>query len=164
MIKENCVLGERKYMVSEAVRKIVDYYRAQGAPQDQQMLIALLREVQEEMGGVLSQMVIEEIAQTFKMKPAMLLALIRRVPSLRMETAAHRLEVCGTCRAGAKLRDEIERTYGVKSGGLCENAGFSYHVTPCMKNCKNCTSIKWDGVLHSHADMQLVRALISGQK
>ena len=147
----------------QTIREIIGYYRAQGAPQDQQMLIALLREVQEETGGVLSQAALMEIADSFGMKLTLLQALIRRVPSLRMENAAHRLEICGTCRAGAKLRDEIERTYGVKSGAVCEAAGFSYHVTPCMKNCRNGPSIKWDGVLHSHADMALVRALIAGK-
>ena len=150
-------------MDQKLLQEMIAYYGDQGAPQDQQMIIALMREAQEETGGVLSQAVIEEIAAALGMKQTLLLALIRRVPSLRMENAAHRLEVCGTCRAGAKLRDEIERTYGVKSGAACE-AGFSYHVTPCMKNCKNGPSIKWDGVLHSQADMRLVRALVGGQK
>ena len=151
-------------MNTETIREIVEYYRDQGAPQDQQMLIALLREMQESGGGVLAQAAIEEIAGMLGMKPTMLHALVRRVPSLRMDNAAHRLEICGTCRAGARLRDEIERTYAVKSGGCCETAGFSYHVTPCMKNCKNGPSIKWDGVLHSRADMELVRSLVGKQK
>jgi len=148
----------------EQLREIAQYYRDQGAPQDQQMLIALLREIQEETGGMLAQRVIEEIAKIYEMKPTMLYALIRRVPSLRMENAAHRLEVCGTCKAGAGLRDAIERTYGVKSGSVCETAGFSYHVTPCMKNCKNGPSIRWDGTLHSHADMALILKLTAGRE
>ena len=148
----------------QAIQEIIEYYRGQGAPQDQQMLIALLREVQEDMGGVLSQAALQEIADSLGMKNTLLQALIRRVPSLRMENAAHRLEICGTCRAGARLRNEIERTYGVKSGEICEAAGFSYHVTPCMKNCKNGPSIKWNGTLHSHADMELVHALIGGRE
>ena len=148
----------------QAIREIIEYYRAQGAPQDQQMLIALLREVQQEAGGTLAQAALSEIADQLGMKTTMLHALIRRVPSLRMDNAAHRLEICGTCRAGAKLRDEIERTYGVKSGAVCEAAGFSYHVTPCMKNCRNGPSIKWDGMLHSHADMELVRKLVGQQR
>ena len=147
-------------MNTEGIREIIAYYRDQGAPQDQQMLIALLREIQEELGGALSIAAVDETAQAFAMKPQLLHALIRRVPSLRMENAAHRLEICGTCRAGAKLRSEIERTYGVKSGGSSEAAGFSYHVTPCMKNCRNGPSLKWDGVLHSRADMELVRMLV----
>lgn len=148
----------------QTIREIIEYYRGQGAPQDQQMLIALLREVQEETGSVLSQAALMEIADSFGKKPTMLQALIRRVPSLRMENAAHRLEICGTCRQGAKLRDEIERTYGVKSGAVCEAAGFSYHVTPCMKNCKNGPSVKWDGVMHSRADIELVRRLIESRR
>ena len=148
----------------QAIREIIEYYRAQGAPQDQQMLIALLREVQQEAGGTLAQAALSEIADQLGMKTTMLHALIRRVPSLRMDNAAHRLEICGTCRQGAKLRDEIERTYGVKSGAVCEAAGFSYHVTPCMKNCRNGPSIKWDGMLHSHADMELVRKLVGQQR
>jgi len=148
----------------EDIREIIEYYQEQGAPQDQQMLIALLRELQEENGGVLARTMIEETAELIGMKPTALHALIRRVPSLRMENAAHRLEICGTCRAGAKLRDEIERTYGVKSGVVCDTAGFSYHVTPCMKNCKNGPSIRWDGILHSHADIRLVRALVEAKK
>lgn len=147
-------------MCSQGIREMIEYYRQQGAPQNQQMLIALLREAQEADGGVLSQDVVEAIAQAYGIRPAMLQALIRRVPSLRCENAPHRLEVCGTCRAGAKLRDFIERVYGVKSGSVSEKAGFVYRVTPCMKNCKNGPSIRWDGVLHGNADEALIRKLV----
>lgn len=141
-------------------KEILEYYRSQGAPQDQQMLIALLRDMQEIEGGVLSLNMIETIAQAYGLKSAMLKALIRRVPSLRCEDVPHRLEVCGTCRTGAKLRDFIERTYGVKSGSRNETLGFSYRVMPCMKNCKNGPSVRWDGVLYGHADEAMIRSLI----
>ena len=147
-------------MDEHAIREMTDYYREQGAPQDQQMLIALLREAQEKQSGALSQDMLEAIAAAYQMKATLLQALVRRVPGLRMESARHRLEVCGTCRQGAKLRDYIEKTYGVKSGGICEAAGFTYHVTPCMKNCGKGPSIRWDGQLFSHADEALVRRLI----
>ena len=144
------------------IREMIEYYRGQGAPQDQQMLIALLREAQEADDGLLLQNTMEAIAKAYGLKSTMLQALVRLVPDLRMESAAHRLEVCGTCRAGAKLREDIERIYGVRSGGCSEKGGFVYRVTPCMKNCRNGPSIRWDGRLHSHADMKLIRALING--
>ena len=144
------------------IREMIKYYRGQGAPQDQQMLIALLREAQEDEGGLLSQDTMNAIAQAYGLKDTMLQAIVRLVPDLRMESAAHRLEVCGTCRAGAKLREDIERMYGVRSGGSSVKGGFVYRVTPCMKNCKNGPSIRWDGKLHSHADMKLIQALIRG--
>lgn len=142
------------------IREMIMHYREQGAPQDQQMLIALLREMQEVEGGALSRSAVETIVQAYGIKPAVLQALIRRVPSLRSETAPHRLEVCGTCRAGAGLRNFIEWTYGVKSGSCNEALGFSYRVTPCMKNCKNGPSVRWDAELYGHADEAMIRALI----
>ena len=147
-------------MSNQEIREIIEYYRGQGAPQDQQMLIALLREAQESGGGVLSWDTLEMIAEAYGIRSALLQALIRRVPSLRMENAAHRLEVCAACRAGAKLREFIERTYGMKSGSCNEAADVSYRVTPCMKNCKNGPSLRWDGVLYGHADEALIRKLM----
>ena len=145
------------------IRELIEYYREQGAPQDQQMIIALLREAQEIGGGMLSAKALSQIAAAYAMKETMLTALIRRVPGIRLEDTPHRLQICGTCRTGAKLRDFVERTYGVKSGGV-STAGFSYQVTPCMKNCKNGPSIRWDGTLHSRADEALIRSLIEEKR
>ena len=147
----------------EEIREMIEYYRAQGAPQDQQMLIALLREAQEAAGGMLTPELLAEIAKAYGIRDNMLRAMIRYVPSLRLHTVPHRLEICGSCRAGAGLRNMIERTDGVKSGGSCEEAGFSYRVTPCMKNCKNGPSVRFDGVLYAHADEALLRGLIEGK-
>ena len=146
-------------MSSLHMQELIEYYREQGAPQDQQMIIALLREAQEMDGGVLSAHTLGEIAGAYAIRPAMLQALIRRVSGLRCEDAPHRLEVCGTCRTGQALRAFIEKNYQVKSGA-CSEAGFVYRVTPCMKNCKAGPSIRWDGVLYGHADEALLRRLI----
>lgn len=142
------------------LQRLFDIYREMGVPQDQQMLIALLREIQAEMGGMLSEDVLRQVSDAYGIRDSLLTALIRRVPDLRMAKAAHRLEMCGNCRQGASLRQWVEETYRVKSGGLCEQAGFTYHVTPCMKNCKNGPSVRWDGVLYSRADRELLLSLI----
>lgn len=151
-------------MIGEDVREMIEYYRGQGAPQDQQMLIALLREAQDASGGVLTREGIETIAQAYGTNVTLLQAMIKRVPGLRFEATPHRLEICGSCKAGAKLRAFVERTYGVKSGFGNEAAGFSYHVTPCMKNCGKGPSIRWDGKLYGQADEALIRALIDSGK
>ena len=155
--------GEVTAMDERQMRELVDYYRDQGAPGDQQMVLVLLREAQEFDGGVLSHATLEAIARAYGLKQTALLALIRRIPGLRCEAAPHTLEICGTCRAGAMLRDFVERSYQVKSGGVSE-AGFTYRVTPCMKNCKNGPSIKWDRRLYAKADEALIRNLIGAVK
>ena len=142
------------------MKELIDYYREQGAPGDQQMLIWLLREIQEQRGGVLDAEALGAVCAAYGLKENMLMALIRRVPSLRLSSVPNRLEVCGTCPKGRALRAFIEDNWQLKSGSACEKAGFSYHVTGCMKNCKNGPSIRWNGVLYSHADEELVRRLI----
>ena len=149
-------------MHDEELCGLIEYYGKQGAPQDQQMLIALLREMQLECGGALSKEMLERIAEVYGIKTAILQVLIRRVPGLRCEDVPHRLEICGTCRAGGKLRDYIERTYSVKSGSSNKEKGFSYHVVPCMKNCKNGPSVRWDGQIHGNMSESMIRKLIEG--
>ena len=136
------------------MNELIDYYRSQGAPQDQQMLIALLREMQEQNGGVLTQDTLREIAETLNVKESMLAALIRRVPSLRMDTAPHLLEMCQTCPKGRELRAWAD--------GLSPS-GFRVRFVPCMKNCHSGPSIKWDGKLYSHATKELIQQLIEGR-
>ena len=60
------------------LREAVDYYRRQGAPGDQGMLVALLREVQEERGGVLPPADVADIAAAYGLKETFLAAVIKR--------------------------------------------------------------------------------------
>ena len=145
------------------MNELIDYYRSQGAPQDLQRLIARLREVQEQNGGALSAAALRMVADELAIKESMLAALIRRVPSLRMDTAPHLLEMCQTCPKGRELRAWVESTWNVQSGGVCEKAGFRYRTVPCMKNCKFGPSIKWDGQLYSHSTKELIQQLIGGK-
>lgn len=141
----------------------MEYYRAQGAPGNQQMLIMLLREIQQAEGGVLSQASLNAVMDGYALQKPVMQALLRRIPALRCESVPHKLEICSTCRAGVQLREFIEDEYGLKSGSCCEEAGFSYRAVGCMKNCKNGPSVRWDGVLYPAADIRLLRRLIQGE-
>ena len=142
----------------------VEYYRGQGAPGEQQALVALLREVQEESGGVLPRAALAEIAGAYRISENFLAAVVKRIPSLRTEVAPHRLEVCGGRACGGKgaraLADWVERTYAVQSGGASAKGGFTYRVAGCMKRCGKGPNVKWDGTVYSGADEALLRALI----
>ena len=64
-------------MDADTLHQAIDYYRTQGAPQDQQMLSALLHEAQDLNGGALCEETLECIVQELNIKPSMLDALIR---------------------------------------------------------------------------------------
>ena len=97
----------------------ISYFKRQGAPSDQNALVNLLREVQEESGGSIPRSALPEIAEALKTKESLLLALIRRYPSLRLSDT-HTLELCGgpNCPRKAPLAAFVEKTWGTKPKGF----------------------------------------------
>ena len=92
------------------LRDILDYYKRQGAPGDQNALISLLTEIQQEHGGSIPKALLPEIAAYYGIKEALLLAIIRRIPRLRLSDL-HTLEVCAgpNCGKSAALAKAAER-------------------------------------------------------
>lgn len=130
------------------------YYQKQGAPGDQNALTALLKEIQRERGSV-PQYAVAAAAQAYGIKPALILALIRRIPSLRLADT-HLLEVCcgPNCPRKRHLADFVEKTWGEKPDK------FTLKRVPCMRMCGKGPNIRWDGVIYHGADEQLLRQLI----
>ena len=138
----------------------IQQYIDQGAPEDQQMLIALLRDAQQLDGGALLPQTLARIAEALATPMSILNAIIRRIPTLRMADAPHRLEMCQTCPKGRELRAWVEETFHIQSGGVCAEGGFTYRVTPCMKNCKNGPSVKWDGELVPQMTLEKLKKML----
>lgn len=147
-------------MEQTAFERLVDYYRSQGAPQDQQMLGALLGEVQEMDGGALQEQTLQRIAHAYGIKPTMLTALVHCIPKLHMAHAPNRLEMCHNCLKSRALAAFVEREYGAKAGCMSEKGRFVFSPVHCMKNCNKGAAIRWNGMLYSDADEELVRTLI----
>ena len=133
----------------------IAYYKKQGAPGDQSALVSLLREVQRESGGRIPRSALELIAKACAVKESYLLAVIKRIPSLRLADT-HCLELCSgpNCSKRAGLASFVEKTYGTNP------AKFTVKFVPCMRMCGKGPNIKWDGKLHHQADEALLRRLI----
>ena len=61
------------------LREAMEYYRRQGAPADQSVVIALLKEIQREQ-GVIEPADVAALAQYYNTREGLFLALIRRLP------------------------------------------------------------------------------------
>lgn len=136
------------------LREAVEYYKKQGAPGDQAALLALLREMQEEHGGIPKEL-LPEIGKLLDVKENFLLAVIRRQPRLRL-TDTHTLELCAgpNCGRRTELAALAER--------LCAGKpDVSLKFVPCMRSCGKGPNLKWDGQLHNRADETLLRRLLS---
>ena len=134
----------------------LEYYKGLGAPGDQNALVALLKEIQQAHGG-LPAYLLPRIAESYGIKEALLLALIRRIPSLRLADS-HLLEICAgpNCPRRADLLGFAEKTYGKKPG-------LTIKSVPCMRLCGKGPNLKFDGKLYHRADEALIRQLVEGK-
>lgn len=130
------------------------YYKKQGAPTDQNALIALLREIQQEFGSIPPGS-LKTAAEFYGIRETLLTAMIRRIPRLRLENT-HILELCGgnTCPKRANLAAFLEKTYGPSP------KTFTLRTVPCMRLCGRGPNIRWDGTVYHQADEALLRRLI----
>lgn len=142
-------------MMSWNLEEAIDYYKKQGAPADQSAMISLLREIQAEYGGGIPVGILDTVAQAYQIKQTFLLALIKRIPSLRLANS-HLLELCGgpNCSKRAQLAAFVEKTYGKNP------KGFTVKYVPCMRMCGKGPNLKWDGKLYHGADEALIRRLV----
>ena len=137
------------------LHEALEYYKRQGAPADQNALIALLTEVQAEHGGSIPKALLVDIAAFYGTKEGVLLALIRRIPRLKLSDV-HTLELCAgpNCGKAAALAKAAETLCAAHPGKI------SLKFTPCMRLCGKGPNLKWDGTLYHKADELLLRELI----
>ena len=137
------------------LHEALEYYKRQGAPADQNALIALLTEVQAEHGGSIPKALLVDIAAFYGTKEGVLLALIRRIPRLKLSDV-HTLELCAgpNCGKAAALAKAAETLCAAHPGKI------SLKFTPCMRLCGKGPNLKWDGTLHHKADDSLLKELM----
>ena len=139
------------------IEEAIAYYKKQGAPSDQNALVCLLREVQQESGGRIPLGALPQIAEELDSKESYLLAVIKRIPSLRLSDT-HELILCAgpNCSKRAGLAAFVDREYGRNP------KKFTVKYGNCMRMCGKGPNIKWDGKIYHGADEALIRSLIDG--
>ena len=136
-----------------SLEEAVAYYKKQGAPADQSALVSLLREVQQENGGAIPRSALPALTEGLGVKESYLLAVIRRIPSLRLSDS-HTLEMCGgpNCGKHVALAAAAEK--------LCKGKNVTLKFVPCMRLCGKGPNLKWDGTLYHKADEALIKRLL----
>lgn len=136
------------------IEEAISYYAKQGAPRDQTAVVGLLREIQQENSGSIPLYTLKVIAESYSIKETFLQAVIKRIPSLRLGDT-HCLELCAgpNCGKHVKLAAYAENLQ--KSTGK-----FNLKFVPCMRMCGKGPNLKWDGMLHHHADEELIKKLV----
>ena len=133
------------------LEEAIGYYKKQGAPADQSAVLSLLREIQRECGGI-PRYALSAMAQSYNVKESLFLALIRRIPGLRLADT-HLLEICGgpNCSKRAGL---------AAFGETLKYPGLTVRTVPCMRQCGKGPNIRFDGKLYNRADEAQIRRLL----
>jgi len=142
--------------MSWKLEEAISYYKTLGAPRDQSAIISLLREVQQEHGGSVPGYMLPLIAEALDVKDSLLLAIIKRIPSLRLGNQ-HQLEVCAGPNCGkhaglAACAEKLHEASGKK---------FTLKFVPCMRMCGKGPNVKWDGKIYHNADKALLEKFLT---
>ena len=131
------------------LEEAMSYYRNMGAPADQPALVNLLKEIQQNFGGSIPSYLPAVIAETYGVKESLVLAIVKRIPSLRLADA-HCLEMCAgpNCGKHRALADFAEK--------LSKERSFALKFVPCMRMCGKGPNVKWDGKLYHGATEKLL--------
>lgn len=134
------------------MEELLEYYAKQGAPGDQTALVNLLKELQQTYGAV-PKWAITQAAEFFRIKESFLLAIIKRLPSLRLENT-HLLEICSgpNCGKHTHLAEAAEK--------LCKLKGVTLKYMNCQRMCGKGPNIKFDGKIHHKATEELLKRLM----
>ena len=134
------------------MQELLDYYRRQGAPGDQNALVNLLKELQQTHGAV-PKWAVAEIAEAYKVKESFILAVVKRIPSLRLQDT-HLLQLCAgpNCGKHTALAAEAEK--------LCKLKGVELKYMGCQRMCGKGPNIRFDGKLYHKATVELLRELL----
>lgn len=134
------------------MEEMLSYYKNQGAPADQTALVNLLKELQTTYGAV-PQWAVVQAAAYFGIKESFLLAIVKRIPSLRLENS-HLLELCAgrNCGKHTQLAAAAEK--------LCKLKGVTLKYMGCQRMCGKGPNLKFDGKLYHKADEMLLRELL----
>ena len=137
------------------MEETITYYKRQGAPLDQTALVGLLTEVQQEYGGGIPTCLLPSLAEALETKESYLLAVIRRIPRLRL-LDRHVLEVCAGPNCGKHthllaLAEKIAKDSGGK---------IQVKTVPCMRLCGKGPNVKWDGRFYHGATEDMLRRLM----
>ena len=136
------------------LEEALSYYRSQGAPAEQTALVALLREIQEHHGGSIPSYTLKTVAKAYGTKEGMLLLLIKRFPSLRLQDV-HELILCAgpNCGKHTALASQAEALASRSGGKIVVKYG------QCMRMCGKGPNLKWDGKLYHQATPELLKKL-----
>ena len=147
------------------VREILDYYRRLPDCGSQEVIVSMLRELQDVCGWI-GPSILEEAAQAAGGKVSLIQVIMKRYPSLKKSPYVHEIIVCTgrNCagRDNLKVLQEVKRLLKIGSDGISEDGRVYMKTRACLKQCRTAPNIMVDGKICSGKSAEEIISMVMG--
>ena len=148
----------------EQLQELLTYYKSIRETGGQELLIALLREIQS-LCGCVPPAAQAAAAAAMKTAPAAVAALVKRLPGLNAAPYAHRIVVCTgprcAAKGGAAVLKVFETALGIKAGQVTDDGRFLLDTQNCLKQCGSAPNTRIDNDLFKQVAPDLVPEILA---
>ena len=148
----------------EQLQELLTHYKSIRETGGQELLIALLREIQS-LCGCVPPPSHPRAAPAMKTAPAAVAALVKRLPGLNAAPYAHRIVVCTgprcAAKGGAAVLKAFETALGIKAGQVTDDGRFLLDTQNCLKQCGSAPNTRIDNDLFKQVAPDLVPEILA---
>lgn len=147
------------------VREILDYYKGLPERGSQEVIVSMLRELQDVCGWI-GPSVLEEAAQTAGVKESLIEIIMKRYPSLKKSPYVHEIIVCTgqncASRDNLKLLQELRQRLKIGGDGISQDGRIYMKTRACLKQCRTTPNIMVDGKIYSGKSVKEIVSMVTG--
>lgn len=153
------------------LQEIFAYYAGQRDKKDQDVIVQMLKELQE-VNGFLTPELKEQAAQTAEVPLSLISLLIRTYPSLKEAAYTHVITVCSGERCakknGRQIAEIVRRELRIGKNNLSADGTCLLKTQNCLKQCRTSANFIIDDVLYSNIKPEqvpdILKQALSAQK
>ncbi|SCI47000.1 NADH-quinone oxidoreductase subunit 2 [uncultured Roseburia sp.] len=159
--------GIKNMNKAEKLDDIYSCYKEMRSAASQEVLVELLRELQEVQGFIDAQM-IERAAAVTGFKPVVAETIVKRYPSLKAAPYKHKVVVCTGRNCSQKgnhiLLSKLKKSLGVDKNGISKDKRIYLTTVNCLRNCLQAPNIMIDGIVYSGLDCSEICDMLAEDK
>lgn len=149
--------------VQEQLDEIFSYYASQKDRHTQEMVVALLREIQEVQGFVTPESR-QKVQEVTGVGEGFLKTILKLYPSIKVSANLHEITACTGERCGNKGGMEIlrrlKKELEISKEGISKDGMFRLRTQNCLKKCRTSPNMIIDGVVYSGEELKDLKKLL----
>ena len=148
---------------NEQIEEIFSYYESQKDKGTQEMVVSLLRELQE-VEGCITPNLKERVIETTGITEKFLAVIMKMYPSIKESGNLHEIIVCTGERCGNKdsfqILQKIKKDLEIGKDGTSKDGKYVLRTRNCLKQCRTSPNILIDGDLYSGECVKDIKSLL----